>query len=104
MKLRWTDLWFFQRCVNTRLEISKIAKDAFFKFLHVPDGPTKGLEPEHEGTYDVRTGDMIKPIPEDTGDIFLIRKEEAVECGMGGIRVRGVFGVHVWNCSTAGPR
>jgi hypothetical protein len=102
-KLGRTDLWFFQRCVSPRLKISKIAEDALFELLHVLDGTTKGLEPEHEGTYNVRTRDMIKPVPEDTGDIFLIRKKEAIERGMSGVRMCGVFGVHVWNCCAAGP-
>jgi hypothetical protein len=98
-----TDLGFFQRCVNARLEISEIAEDPFFKLLHVFDGPTKSLESEHKGTYNIRPRNMIKPIPEDACDIFLIRKEEAIECGMSGIRVSGMLGAHVWNCSAAGP-
>ena len=102
-KLVEADLRFFQRCVDARLEISQVAKDAFFKLLHILHGPTKGLESKHEGTYDVRTRDMIEAIPENAGDIFLIRKEESIERGMSGVRVRGVFGVHVWNCGAAGP-
>jgi len=32
---------------------------------------------------------MIETIPEDAGDIFLIREEEAIERGMSGVRVVG---------------
>ena len=46
---------------------------------------------------------MIEPIPEDAGDIFLIRKDKAIERGMCGIRVRGVFGIHVWDRGGARP-
>jgi hypothetical protein len=73
-KIKERGLWFFQGCVNTRLEISKVAEDALFEFFHILDGTTEGLKPEYEGTDDICARDMIEPVPEDTCDVFLIRK------------------------------
>lgn len=77
-------LGLFETGVNTGFEIPEIAEDALFEFLHIPDGPAKGLESKYEGADDVGAGDVVEAVPEDAGDVFGGGEEEAVEGGVGG--------------------
>ena len=77
--MRISYLWFLEASVSTRFEVSEIAEDTLFELLHVPDGAPEGLEPENECSDDIRASDVVKTAPKDTGDVLLIRQEEAIE-------------------------
>jgi len=72
-------LRFLKTSVSTRFEVSEITEDTLFELLHVPDGAPKGLKPENECSDDIRASDVVKTAPQDTGNILLIRQEEAIE-------------------------
>ena len=80
-------LWFLEASIVTRFEVSEIAENTLLKLLHVPDGAAKRLEPEDERSDNIRASDMVKTAPKDTGDVFLVWQEKAIERRVGRTRV-----------------
>ena len=72
-------LWLFETGVCARFEVPKVGEDALFELFHVLYRPTESVETEDEGADDVGAGDVVEAAPKDTGDVFGIREEEAVE-------------------------
>ena len=72
-------LWLLEASVGARFEVSEITEDTLFELLHVPDGAPKCLKPENECSDDIRASDVVKTAPKDTGNVLLIRQEEAIE-------------------------
>ena len=56
-------LWFFERGVGARLQVTKVGKDAFFELLGVLDRPAERLETEGKASYDIGTGDVEEVVP-----------------------------------------
>jgi len=60
----------FETSVNTRFQIPKITEDAFFEFLHIPDGSAKSLKSEDKSADDIGACDVIEAVPEYARHVF----------------------------------
>ena len=76
------DLGFLETGVGAGLEIAEVAKDALFEFFDVADGTAKGLEAESEGADDVGACYVEEAVPEDAGDMLVVREGETMEIRM----------------------
>lgn len=73
VRLGISHLWFFETSIGTRLEVSEIAEDTLFEFLHIADGAPKSLKAKDECSHNIRAGNMVETTPKDAGNVLLVR-------------------------------
>jgi len=93
-------LGFLERGIIARLEVTEVAEDTLLELFHILDRTAEclgldeedvggerderaDLETKDKGTDDVCASDVVKTIPEDTGDKLLGGEEETVEGEVG---------------------
>lgn len=89
-------LWHLEGSIDASFQITQVAENAFFKFLHVCDTSSESSQAEYERAYDVCASNMVKAVPVYAGDIFSIGQEEASEAVLVFIDICLLRGLQAW--------